>query len=372
MGMKQKLIYVLLIFQFLFDCNTLFGQAQFTQIVRVTILDKFTKTPLQNVNTSCVSNKEIGGITNAQGEIELNIPIGRYTFIFSLIGYNTVQSTDIIVNTGKQVILNIEMEQKVTATQGVTILAKKSKQKAIDEANITSAKQFTTEEANRYAGSLGDPARMAQNFAGVVSNSDRRNDIVIRGNSPLGVSWRLEGIEIPNPNHFSGVGTTGGSISILNNNNLSNSDFLTGAFAPKYGNAIAGVFDLKLKNGNTKKHEHMFQFGLNGAEIGSEGPINKKSKSSYIVNARYSTLELFTKLGINLGANATPKYQDFTYKLNFPSKKNGTFSIWGIAGNNTAVSLSKDYDTTGTKLNPRPKGFDTYFDNWMSTIGLTH
>lgn len=160
----------------------------------------------------------------------------------------------------------------------MVITGKRNKQKALNEVSIISAKQFTVTETNRYAGSLGDPARMAQNFAGVATNGDRRNDIVIRGNSPLGVSWRAEGVEIPNPNHFSGVGTTGGSISILNNNNLSNSDFLTGAFAPQYGNATAGVFDLRLKNGNKQKYEHMFQFGFNGAELGSEGPISKKIK----------------------------------------------------------------------------------------------
>ncbi len=369
MNKNKVLIFFI---SYMLSGKILFAQSNILQTVRCIVTDKFTKAPLENVNISSPNQAGVGGTTNSLGEYEMQLPLGRYTFVYTLIGYNTTVSADVVINSGKQVILNVELEQKVLAANTATVKAKKTKSKALNELSIVSAKQFTVDEANRYAGALGDPARMAQNFAGVVTNGDRRNDIVIRGNSPLGLSWRLEGIEIPNPNHFSGVGTTGGSISILNNNNLSNSDFLTGAFAPQYGNATAGVFDLKLKNGNTKKHEHMFQFGFNGAELGSEGPISKKNNSSYIVNARYSTLELFTKLGINLGANATPRYQDYTIKLHYPTKKYGTIDVWSIGGYNTAVSLSKDYDTTGTKLNPRPKGFDTYFDNWMAVVGLTH
>ncbi len=351
---------------------TCLAQSELQQTVRFIITDKFSKSPIENVNVICLEKNNYNGVTNSSGELEMLLPIGRYNFAYSIIGYKTVSSADIIVNSGKQVILNIELEQKATNTKMVVIKGKKAKEKALNEMSIISARQFTVNETNRYAGTLGDPSRMAQNFAGVVSNGDKRNDIIIRGNSPLGLSWRLEGVEIPNPNHFSGVGTTGGSISILNNNNLSNSDFITGAFAPEYGNATAGVFDLKLKNGNNKTHEHMFQIGFNGAEIGSEGPINKQTNSSYIINARYSTLGLFSKLGINLGTTSTPKYKDLTFKLHFPTKKMGTIDVWGIAGNNDAISYSKDYDTTGTKLNPRPKGFDTYFYNWMLATGINH
>jgi hypothetical protein len=367
----MKRIFFFLVIVFINNVN-IFAQSELRQTLRIIVVDKFNKTPLEGVNVSSANSGVIGGTTNAAGELELQLTIGRYSFIYSYVGYQTYGSSDVIISMGKQTILNIELEEKKIAAKNVIIKAKKSKSKALNEINIISAKQFTTEEANRYAGSLGDPARMAQNFAGVVTNSDRRNDIVIRGNSPLGVSWRAEGIEIPNPNHFSGIGTTGGSVSILNNNNLSNSDFLTGAFAPQYGNATAGVFDLRLRTGNTKKHEHMFQFGLNGAELGTEGPLSKKNNSSYLLNARYSTLELFTKLGINLGANGTPNYQDFNFKINYPTKKLGTFALWAIAGNNTALSLSSGYDTTGTKLNPLPKGFNVQFNNWMSVAGLTH
>ena len=368
----MKVIYIVFtIVLFLFYQSA--TAQELKQTIRGTITDKFTKAPISNVQVSVKETKNINSISNNSGEFSLQLPIGRHTIICIKEGLQTVSFSDIILNSSKQVILNIEMEERIKSKlQGITVKGAKAKDKAINEMSLISTRQLSVDEANRYAGSLGDPARMAQNFAGVQSNGDRRNDIIIRGNSPLGVSWRAEGIEIPNPNHFSGIGTTGGAISILNNNNLSNSDFITGAFAPQYGNALAGVFDLKLKNGNNQKHEQLLQFGMNGLELGAEGPLSIKNKSSYIINARYSTLQLFDALKINLGSNAQANYRDVTFKIHLPTSKFGTFDIWNVAGYNITASYSKNYDTTGKKLNPRPKGFDTYFDNWMSATGFNH
>jgi len=158
----------------------------------------------------------------------------------------------------------------------------------------------------------------------VNSAKDQRNDIIIRGNSPSGLLWRLEDTDIPNPNHFAEGGTTGGPVGMLNNNLLVNSDFFTSAFPAEYGNALSGVFDLKMRNGNTDRHEFLFQSGFNGFELGAEGPFNKKHQSSYLANYRYSTLQLVDNI-IDFGTSGVPKYQDFSYKLNFPLKKWITF-----------------------------------------------
>lgn len=185
-----------------------------------------------------------------------------------------------------------------------------------------SARQLSTDEAFRYAGTRSDPSRMAQNFAGVSGTNDGRNDIIIRGNSPVGVLWRMDGIDIPNPNHFSTLGATGGPVSILNINTLKNSDFLTSAFPAQYGNALAGVFDLKLRNGNNEKNEFIGQLGFNGFEFGAEGPLNKNSKASYLVNYRYSMVAALQSIGLNFGTgSATPYYQNSTFKINIPTKK---------------------------------------------------
>ena len=151
---------------------------------------------------------------------------------------------------------------------------------------------------------------MAANFAGVVGNNEDRNNIIIRGNSSNGLLWRLEGINIPNPSHYGTISGTGGPVSILNYNVLDKSDFLTAAFLAEYGNAIAGVFDLQLRSGNNEKKEYLGQIGFNGFEAGIEGPLLKKSKTSYIANYRYSTLGVFNALRLEFGTGeAIPQYQ---------------------------------------------------------------
>ena len=198
-------------------------------------------------------------------------------------GYETLYLRNISVNSGKELFLNVDMTENVTLLGEVTVRGYK-KGEVINQMAAISARSFSVEETERYAGSWADPGRMATNFAGVLTSSnDTRNDIIIRGNSPAGLLWRLEGIDIPNPNHFAVQGTSGGPVSMLNSNMLTRSDFMSGAFPAQYGNALAGVFDLNLRNGNNNKHEYVLQAGLNGYEAGVEGPFSKQHNSSYRV-----------------------------------------------------------------------------------------
>ena len=272
-------------------CFTLAFAQKPTQTVRGTITDQQSKEPL--IGASIVwldSSTFIGATADINGNFRLNnIPVGRQAFKISFLGYRENVITSIITS-GKEVVLNIELEQSVVTAKAVTIVAEKQKDKPNNELTTVSARSFTIEETSRYAGSVGDPSRMAANYAGVSGANDSRNDIIIRGNSPTGLLWRLNGVEIPNPNHFGSLGTTGGPISILNNNVLDKSDFLTGAFPAEYGNVLAGVFDLQMRTGNNEKHEFLAQVGFNGFEAGAEGPISKKQGSSYLINYRYSTL----------------------------------------------------------------------------------
>lgn len=216
-------------------------------------------------------------------------------------------------------VINVELEENAIKMDEVEVKASSEKD-LVNTMQMANMKSFSIEETERYAGSRQDPARMAQNFAGVQGTNDSRNDIVIRGNSPAGLLWRLEDIDIPNPNHFAVAGSAGGPQSIINNKYLSNSEFYTGAFPANYGNAVGGVFDLKMRNGNNEKHERTFQLGILGTEIALEGPISKKSGASYLVSYRYSTLALFGSFNINLGTSAIPNYQDIGIRLNFPTK----------------------------------------------------
>ena len=207
-----------------------------------------------------------------------------------MLGYEPTNLYQLEVTSSKEVVLNIALREKVTTTNTVVVTARKDKSKTINQSIKVSGRTFSIEESQRYAGSRGDVARMAQNFAGVQGADDSRNDIIVRGNSPTRVLYRLEGVDIPNPNHFSAAGTTGGPISMLNNNVLENSDFISGAFPAEYGNATAAVFDIGLRKGNDEKFEFLGQMGFAGFELMAEGPLSKKTKASFLVNYRYSAL----------------------------------------------------------------------------------
>ena len=307
------------------------AQAQdITQTIRGTIVDQESKFPLIGVNIKLLTDdgSTVGTTTDIDGTYRLEkVPVGRQGLEFTYLGYERVELTNIIVSSGKEVILDVEMAESVTDLVEIEVIAQKDGD-ARNEMAVVSARKFSVEETDRYAGSRGDPGRMASNYAGVQGADDSRNDIVIRGNSPQGVLWRLEGVNIPNPNHFAIPGTGGGSVTILNNKYLANSDFFTGAFPAEFGNSIAGVFDLRMRNGNNEKHEFSGQLGILGTEILAEGPLNKESKASYLVSYRYSTLQLFTFLGINLGTDAVPQYQDAAFRVNFPRKNGGNLALW--------------------------------------------
>jgi hypothetical protein len=252
-----------------------------------------------------------------------------------------------MVNAGKELIITIPVESFVKEQTEIVIKGDKRKNKPINELSVVSARAFTVEETQRYAAAVNDPLRMATNFAGVVSADDGNNNIVIRGNSPTGLLWRMEGVDIPNPNHFSSAGGSGGGISILSSQLLANSDFLTGAFAAEYGNALSGVFDLKLRKGNNEKKEFALQAGVLGLNVSAEGPFSKKYKGSYLINYRYSTLNILNKLGILPNGSPT-NFQDVSYHIYLPAKKAGTFTLFGFSGWNSQANKFLE-DTTQWK-----------------------
>jgi len=326
--MKISKLFFALSFTFLSIAAN--SQEKLVQTLRGFVVDKESHIPLPGVNIVILnSDPQRGTITDDKGAFKFEkVNIGRQSIQISYIGYKTQILDNIYLNSAKETILKIELEESVTTIDEVVVKANIRKDQPINKMASVSARSFTVEETNKYPGSYGDPARMAANYAGVMSVRDNRNDIVIRGNSSTGLLWRLDGIEIPNPNHFAASGTTGGPITILNNNLLTNSDFLTGAFPAEYGNALAGVFDLKMRTGNNEKKEYWAEFGYNGLEFGAEGPFSKNSNASYLITYRYSLVDIIDLLGAEV---ETTKYQDLTFKLNFPTKK-GRFTILGMGG----------------------------------------
>ena len=342
-----------------------------TQTLRGTIYDQSTHEPL--IGATIVvqnSNPVIGTTTDEAGIFSIaNLPLGRVSLEISYIGYESRVIPELMITSAKEVVLSIALKEAATELEGVEVVAGIRKEKALNAMATVSARTFSVEETQRYAGGLSDPARLASAFAGVSTGNLQDNSIVVRGNAPQGVQWRLEGVEIPSPQHFSGGNVIGGGlVTLFSNQVIGNSDFLTGAFPAEYGNALAAVFDVKMRTGNTSHYEHTAQVGVLGLDFASEGPLSRAKGSSYLFNYRYSTLGLLNDLKINKTGQRI-KYQDLSFKLNFPTEKAGTFSLWGIGGiDNThkdALSAPADWKTDIDRVN---NNWDTY----VGTVGLRH
>src|SRR6478735_2866128 len=307
------------------------AQAQLTQTIRGIVTDEILQKPIEGASV-IIAETKTGTVTDAAGNFRFDyVPVGKVTLIVSYVGYKDNAVAGITVNAGKEIVLNINLQERVQVNTDVVVKANSKKNKPLNDMSLVSARAFTVEETQKYPAAINDPLRMATNFAGVATADDGMNQIVIRGNSPTGLLWRMEGIDIPNPNHFSEAGSSGGGISILSSQLLANSDFLTGAFAAEYGNALSGVFDLKLRKGNNEKKEYALQAGLLGLNAAAEGPLSASHKGSWLVNYRYSTLSLLNNMGLDL-AEGTTNFQDLSYNIYLPTKNKGIFTLFGFGG----------------------------------------
>lgn len=346
----------------------------YTQTVRGTVRDLVSQSPLPGASVRILGTDPlIGTATDLEGRFNLpGVPAGRASIQVSYLGYEPSTLREIPITSGKEVVLTIRLEESLEQMETVVVQAGGDSREAQNEMATVSARGFDMEATQRFAGSRNDPARMAQNFAGVSGANDSRNDIVIRGNSPTGVLWRLEGVDIPNPNHFGAMGTTGGPVSILNSNLLDRSDFITGAFPAAYGNATAGVFDLNLRKGNAYQREHLVQMGFNGLELGTEGPLGGRHGASYLLNYRYSTFALMQEIGFSAGTGAAvPYYQDFSMKLDLPTRSWGRFSVFAIGGTSNIDLLGSETDSSSTDLYSELSQ-NIYNRAKMGVVGLTH
>ncbi|MBP2831517.1 TonB-dependent receptor [Aquimarina sp. U1-2] len=333
--MKLTITYAILII-------TLSVTAQ-TGTIKGRVIDQQSGLPIPGVTIELLNQEAAKGvITNQNGYYTLDeVPLGRQAIRFSFLGYETITNGNIVVTTGKDARANAQLIEAFGQLDEVVLTSSRRKDRPINKLATVSARQFGVEEVQRFSGGRGDVGRLAANFAGVSAPDDSRNDIVVRGNSPTGLLWRLEGIPIPSPNHFATAGTTGGPVSALNPNMLENSDFFTSAFPAEYGNAIGGVFDLGFRKGNKDDYEYTVQAGaFTGLEAIAEGPVGKKN-GSFLIAGRYSLIGL---IGAGAGTAATPNYSDVSFNLDFGDRKLGNFSIFGIIGNSDIEFLGEDID----------------------------
>lgn len=333
--MKRTIILILTVLNSLFFAmpKEAFSQP-ITQTIKGKVFDIQTNDPLPGASVMVLKSDPIlGTVTDADGNFSISSArLGRQSIQVSYIGYEAAIIPQIMVTSGKEVVLNIGLEPSLTEMEGILVTPEVRKDKPLNSHASVSARSFSVEETRRYAGGIDDPARLVSAFAGVSVGNVQDNAIIVRGNSPKGVSWRLEGVEVPTPHHFAGGNVTGGGIvTLFSSQMLANSDFHTSAFPAEYGNALAGVFDMNLRNGNFDNREYTFQAGTLGLDFASEGPLAAGSNASYVFNYRYSTLGLLADLKA-IPDEQVIKYQDLSYKFNIPTKRAGTFSFWGIGG----------------------------------------
>jgi len=345
---------------------------ELSQVIRGQVIDIESQVPLAYASIAIITTDPVlGAISDEQGYFRLeHVPIGRHDIKASFVGYETQMIPELMVSTGKEMVLTIKMKEQIAELQEVVVKAYTKKDKPLNSMATVSARTFSVEEARRYAGGWDDPGRLVASFAGVTTENTRDNTIIIRGNSPKGLLWRLDGVEIPNPNHFANLQTFGGGgVSALSALVVGNSDFFTGAFPAEYGNAISGVFDISLRSGNNEKYEHAFQIGTIGLDISSEGPMGKNTRTSYIFNYRYSTMGLVKNVFPKEVKDFIPVYQDLSFKFNMPTKKSGIFSIWGLASDDHHQSQAEEDSSLWEMPDDRMDGI---LKQRIGALGLNH
>ncbi len=301
------------------------------ETLRGTVLTAESHLPIAHARVSIVGTK-LGAITSVSGDFRIpNVHVGHYIIHVTANGYSPA-SQEVVVSSAHQSVLDFQLRERIVQGDSITIIGSNSLQ-AINTVAAVSVTPFSIEDVKRYAAAFEDPSRMADNFAGVFGRGTTNNYIVIRGGSPIELLWRMDGIDVPNPNHLGKNGSTGGLISAINSEMLGNSDFFTGAFPAEYGTKLSGVFDLHTRNGNSEKLEGSAQISFNGMELMGEGPIplSGLEGSSFLIAYRHSTLGFLRSIGL-LNYTDLPDFDDAMMKLRFKFGERDHIDATGLWG----------------------------------------
>jgi hypothetical protein len=333
------------------------------QNIRGLVLDRETHQPLAGASIVQDSLQFRGTNTDEHGNFTLKqLPVGRHNLRISYVGYSS-SIVSVLLSSSRETVLEIPLGASPLYLNEVDV-------HAVTESEPIGGNLIRTDELSRHAGNRGEAIRRVAIMPGIQSADDSRNDIVIRGNSPQSVLWQVEGVNIPNPNHFNFPGTSGGPVTIINDRMLANSAFYSGAFPAQFGNTTSGIFDLTFNTGDSTKNTTAFQFGLLGAEISSEGPLSSRKRSSYIAVFRTSTIGSFHGLNFDIGTEFVPRYNDLAFKLSFPARNGATLTLFGLGGLSDIDIVISKQDVPSFLYGEKDR--DQYFSTDMGTFGVRY
>jgi hypothetical protein len=359
---------------FLFFTHFLVAQTP-TQTVRGRVVGFENNEPLMGASVSLTGTKW-AALTDTLGVFKIgNVPVGRYNLGVSCVGYKPYEIQDVWVQSGKELVLDINLNQSAQNLEAFTVSTSRFGMQ-------TALSISKSEDYLKYPANFNDPARMITYLPGAATDNDQGNNISVRGNTPNAMQWYLEGAEIVNPNHLSNAGTpsdrtttNGGGVLMLGANMMESANFYKGAMSADKGGALTSIMDLRLRKGNDSKRQTSVSLGLIGTEVGTEGyfkgdrgqATDGRQRASYLVHYRYSTIGLLSKMGVPLGDEVIT-YQDLTYNLNFPTQKAGNFNVFGMHGFSDNIFKNKIRKEWETEKDSQ----DISFKNLVNVVGLKH
>ena len=341
----MKRLLTLLLF---FNTMLLLLQAQPMHQIKGTVIDKNSRQPLEFINVMIIGLNK-GSVTNAEGRFTIEqVPPGIYRLQASAIGYKSVTTSEYILST-KNLNIPIEMEENLTELEGVTITASPFRR---DVESPVSLRIIGIQEIEKSPGATRDISRIVQSYPGVAfSPIGYRNDLIVRGGAPSENRFYLDGVEIPNINHFSTQGASGGPVGILNADLIREVNFYTGAFPADKGNALSSVLDFKLRDGDMERNSLKATLGASEVSLASNGHIGKKT--SYLVSVRQSYLQfLFDMLDLPF----LPTFTDAQFKLKTRFNEQNELTVLGLGGiDNMRLNTKADSEDNEYILSYLPK-----------------